>query len=247
MDENNQVQFLEKGGVYWLQSSVATSLHAEYSWAQGSLLSDQETTLVASFKAEKRRRDWLLGRYTAKHLVQQVVREKTGQLPPLTSFSVLGRPDGSPEVVWKEQPDNFACTISISHSADVAFCALIERADWPLGADVERVDRRIMSFINDYLTAAEHELIEQTVEGWRPLHSTAIWSAKEAALKALRVGLRQDTRTLSCLVAPVAAPPDDWTPFIIQWEAGVKERPLTGWWRIEDNFILAMAVQTKPI
>lgn len=238
------MQFLSENNLYWSlhTSSAVSAIHPSLS----NLLSETENDTYTNLRTDKRRQDWLLGRYTAKHLIQQVIREKTGQLLPLTSFSILGRPDGSPEVIWENPPDNFACTISISHSADMAFCALVERADWPLGADVERVDERIMEFIEAYLTAAENELLEQTAEGLRPLHTTAIWSAKEAVLKALRVGLRQDTRTLSCLIQPVTAPPDDWTPFAIQWEVGVEERPLTGWWRVFDDFALTFVTQGVP-
>lgn len=241
----NRLKFINENNIYWLLK-WGSSLGAGIVNSSGEFLSANEQEVYGSLKFDKRRRDWLLGRYTAKHLIQQVVREKIGRLLPLTSFSVLGRPDGSPEVIWENPPDNFACTISISHSADMAFCTLVERADWPLGADIERVEGRIMGFITPYLTAAERDLIAQTAEGLRPLHTTAIWSAKEAVLKALRVGLKQDTRTLSCLVSPVAAPPDDWTRFMIQWEAGVEERPLSGWWRVQDDFILAVAVQMEP-
>lgn len=242
---NNRIEYDKNSNVHWLVERL-TALLLPFGALADNLLSEDEQGIFYTLRTDKRRRDWLLGRYTAKHLVQQVVQQRTGQTIPLTSFSILGRPDGSPEVIWENQPDNFTCTISISHSADRAFCALVERADWPLGADVERVDGQIMGFIGRYLTAAERDLIAQTAEGLRPLYATAIWSAKEAVLKALRVGLKQDTRTLSCLISPVTAPPDEWTPFAIRWEGEGEERPLTGWWRVQDDFILAVAVQMEP-
>jgi len=209
-----------------------------------NLLSQAEQAIYTTLKADKRRSDWLLGRYTAKHLIQQVAEQRAGQTIPLTAFSILGRADGSPEVVWDTPAHGFDCTISISHSADKALCALVERNGWPLGADIEQISPHIMGFIGDYLTATERALIRQTAEALRPLHTTAIWSAKEAALKAMRIGLKQDTRSLSCLIGPIESPPDDWTPFTIQWEDLPLERPappLTGWWQVHDGFILALA------
>jgi 4'-phosphopantetheinyl transferase len=244
---DNKTGFMPAGKIQWLLQSKAGIARSTTIFQPANLLTQAEQAVYANLKADKRRHDWLLGRYTAKQLIQQVAAQRTGQTIPLNTFSILGRPDGSPEVVWDDPPDNFACTISISHSADMAFCALVERANWPLGADVERIDRRIMGFIGAYLTAAERELIEQTVERLRPLHTTAIWSAKEAVLKALRVGLKQDTRTLSCLIAAVTTAPNDWTSFVVQWEEEPEERPLTGWWRMEGDFILAMAVQTEIV
>jgi len=238
--EDNEARFLPAGEVYWLIQSRTTVLAS----SSANLLSQAEQAIFATLKTEKRRHDWLLGRHTAKHLIQQVAQQRTGQTTPLTTFSILGRADGSPEVIWNEPSVGFDCTISISHSADTALCALLERADWPLGADIERIDPRIMGFIGDYLTAAERDLISQLSEALRPLHTTAIWSAKEAVLKALRVGLKQDTRTLSCLISPVAIPPDDWLPFKIQWEASTVEwpTPLSGWWRVQDGFVLTLAL-----
>jgi 4'-phosphopantetheinyl transferase len=203
-----------------------------------------EQAIYANLKTEKRRHDWLLGRYTAKQLIQQVAHQQTGQTIPLGAFSILGRDDGSPAVVWDEPLLRFDCTISISHSAGRAFCALVERNDLPLGADVERIDARVLGFIGDYLTTAERELLAQTPEAGRPLHATAIWSAKEAVLKALRVGLKQDTRSLSCLIQPVVVPPDDWELFTTRWENWTLEQPsplLSGWWRVDDGFVLALA------
>jgi 4'-phosphopantetheinyl transferase len=107
------------------------------------------------------------------------------------------------------------------------------------------IQPRITDFAGDYFTAAEQVLVERCAEAWRPALVTAIWSAKEAVLKALRAGLRQDTRSVSCLIEPIDFSPDDWTPFVIQWDERSLEQPLpqlTGWWQVQNDFVLALAL-----
>jgi 4'-phosphopantetheinyl transferase len=173
-----------------------------------------------------------------------VVEKRTGVVVPFSDFSVLSRADGSPQLIWEQTLAGLDWTISVSHSAGRAFCALIERPAWPLGVDIERVDPHVMGFVGDYFTAAEQRLVAQYPESAWPLMMTAIWSAKEAALKALRVGLTQDVRSLSCLLAPGQLPLDQWLPFLIQWEDSFVAQPLNGWWRIADEFVQAVAVFT---
>jgi 4'-phosphopantetheinyl transferase len=83
----------------------------------------------------------------------------------------------------------------------------------------------------------------------RALHVTATWSAKEAVLKALRVGLRVDTRRVCCRVEPMEAPPNGWARFGVvlapdDWPGQVPA--LTGWWRAMDHYVLAVAASDGP-
>ncbi|RIK33954.1 MAG: hypothetical protein DCC57_24670, partial [Chloroflexi bacterium] len=88
---------------------------------------------------------------------------------------------------------------------------------------------------------------------------TATWSAKESVLKALRLGLRVDTRTVQCMVPPTQ--PRMWSTFSIDICGAVQPahaaaahagtvhaeparaellpagipHGFTGWWRVMDN------------
>ena len=64
-----------------------------------------------------------------------------------------------------------------------------------LGCDLELVEPRSDRFVADYLTAAEQQLVLGAGPE-RDLVANLIWSAKESALKVLRVGLRRDTRSV---------------------------------------------------
>ena len=56
--------------------------------APAGLLSAAELERMGQFTAEKRRREWLLGRYTAKQLVQRYLDQETGQRPPLDALVI---------------------------------------------------------------------------------------------------------------------------------------------------------------
>jgi hypothetical protein len=64
---------------------------------------------------------------------------------------------------------------------------------------MEWVEARPAGFAEAYFTEAELEWVAQAgvEQDWLV---TAIWSAKEAALKAMRLGLTVDSRAVSCLV-----------------------------------------------
>ena len=105
------------------------------------------------------------------------------------------------------------------------------------GCDLETVEPRSDAFVADYFTVDERNLIARSSKQERPLLLALLWSAKESALKALRVGLRFDTRCMS--VSPV----DDWHPtgkseawrsLSVRYSAG---RVFHGWWRLQDHLV----------
>ena len=64
-----------------------------------------------------------------------------------------------------------------------------------------------------------------------------LWSAKEAALKVLRLGLRADTRWVEIAVATDTRP-DGWARLTATWRDG---RELPGWWRRDGCYLLTVA------
>ncbi|MBE2224326.1 MAG: 4-phosphopantetheinyl transferase family protein, partial [Anaerolineae bacterium] len=77
---------------------------------------------------------------------------------------------------------------------------------------------------------------------------TAVWSAKEAVLKALHLGLTVDTRSVACLLDVGEERPLTWTPFPIHCDDTRLPQaapPLTGWWRTYENFVLTLVVKNE--
>uniref|UniRef100_UPI0035B03BCF 4'-phosphopantetheinyl transferase family protein n=1 Tax=Promineifilum sp. TaxID=2664178 RepID=UPI0035B03BCF len=96
--------------------------------------------------------------------------------------------------------------------------------------------------IEDYFTAAERELVAQAFS-LHHVYANAIWSGKEAALKAIRRGLAEDTRIVTCLPQRTDAPETDWQPLTIQWERPERALPpLAGWWRSTGVSVMTLAV-----
>ncbi|MCZ7667963.1 MAG: hypothetical protein M5U34_12595 [Chloroflexi bacterium] len=62
------------------------------------LLHPREQVKFATLKTEKRRQDWLLGRWTAKQLIAEVVALKMGERPLLNTIEVRNRAMGDPIV-----------------------------------------------------------------------------------------------------------------------------------------------------
>jgi len=227
--------------IHWLVQ--AAQAHPEL--ADGVVLADvlhaDEQAKLAALKTAKRRQDWVLGRWTAKRLIQAVARQQTGRELALPEIEVQNGRRGDPMVNFP----GLDVSLSISHGHGQAFCALVERPSWPIGADMEWIEPRSEVFVQDYLTATEQEQVNLAGEGMRDVLVTAVWSAKEAVLKALHLGLTVDTRSVECLIAPVDERPSAWTPFTIGCDDGRLPQPappLTGWWRVWDNFVLTLVV-----
>lgn len=221
----------------WL---CATGGEAEH----GRELSTGEAAVYALLRTPKRRRDWLLGRRTAKRLIQLALQDRGYDLRP-EEIVILSHPDGWPQVslpaLGRAAPP---LTLTISHAAGRAFCAVAFGADIPLGADLEVIQPRSPGFIADYFTADERDLVAAAGDT-RPTFVNAIWSGKEAALKAIRRGLAEDTRLVTCL--PLTDGDEgSWRPLRYRWEAvGRALPPLEGWWREQGGFVLTLAVSSS--
>ncbi|MBX7235635.1 MAG: 4'-phosphopantetheinyl transferase superfamily protein [Caldilineales bacterium] len=276
--------------LHLLQTLAASPTLAE-GIAPPGLLHPTEQAHLDAFRVVKRRRDWLLGRWTAKHLVQQYLMQiqggetqggetqggetqggetqggetqggetQGGETPPLRAILILAAPDGAPYAALADNAtrntqhaitnlqspiSTLPLSLSISHSADRAFCALTDEPETTVGADIERIEPREPGFVEQFFTPAEIAAVGAVPPDQRDTLITAIWSAKEAVLKALRVGLRADTRLLTCCFPSPLAPSDGWGVFRTQCDASLLsiDQPfeINGWWRCDDGFVMTLA------
>lgn len=169
---------------YWLEQTAANVPQGE-TW-----LSTAEVNHLRTLRFPKRRADWLLGRWTAKNAVALVLHLPT-ETQVLRDIEIRPAPSGAPEVFLQNQPA--PVTISLSHRAGVAACALAQSGSF-IGCDLEIVEPHGDTFAADYFTLEEQTFIAQSVAEDRLRLLALHWSAKESALKALREGLRLDTR-----------------------------------------------------
>lgn len=220
--------------ITWLvQSTEMMPNHAEW-------LNSAEQMRYNALKTDKRRRDWLLGRWTAK----QLIADTTGPLP-LHEIEIANRDTGEP--TFTVQGNAGMGQLTISHSHGHAFCALLCDDCAALGADMELIEPRRPVFVADYFTDAEKERVAAVAPESQPAVITAVWSAKEAALKAAHTGLSVDTRSVSCLIGPDGLHSAEWRSFTIDIDRRrLPDAPaLRGWWRTLDPFVLTIATTDR--
>lgn len=219
--------------IIWLMQSER-AFPAPTAW-----LSPQEQEHLATLRIAKRRHEWLLGRWTAKQLVRYLAAGK-GLRCDLRDLAILAGPDGAPTLTVQDPQLRDALAgwhLTISHSQGYALCALAPTAF--IGADIERVAPRHPAFVHDYFTPTECAAVATAPYGQRDVLATTIWSAKEAALKALHLGLTVDTRRIACRVMPEQP---DWATLILECDPTLKAPPLCGWWRVCEGYVLTLAV-----
>lgn len=299
--------------IHWTLQSSAQVPELVHGAVPDGVLSAAELERLGQFTADKRRREWLLGHYTAKQLVQRYLERETGQRPPLDAL-VIGRVSAESaapvavfdcEAVPMDLPAgsrwvssvplvsipgrkagqhvpvvsgmHLPISLSISHAGDTSFCALYAASNddqddqavlnglstsgqIQIGADIERIETRPGGFVQAYFSADEIVRFDSAPIEWREVLINATWSAKEAVLKALHLGLAVDTRRVSCLCRPPSSQAVSWSPIQVYCDPTLlpevlqrANRPVsdvdlcnctwnvTGWWRREGQFVLTLA------
>ena len=239
--------------VYWYEQSQS-DVPAHTDW-----LSASDAVHANGIRFAKRRDDWLLGRWTAKHALAACL-----QLPSspgtLVRLEIRPEPSGAPEAYLDGRPARVG--ISLSHSCGVAICAVADPGV-ALGCDLEVIESRSDIFVRHYFTSQEQQLIAQTAPPYQPELVALLWSAKESALKALRTGLRADTYSVEVTPKPVAqlgettqayvngtgASPgfrfgvNTWQPLQVRHSGGLV---FEGWWLVSGGHVRTVVASPPP-
>ena len=237
--------------VYWLKQTEA-DVPTDDDWLGAS-----EAACLGALRIPKRRADWRLGRWTAKRAVAICLNSHSNP-QSLAGIEVRPAASGAPEVFINSQPAGV--TISLSHRSGIAMCA-VAPSGTDLGCDLEMIEPRSDAFVADYFTDEEQAFIAQAsaVDRFRLL--ALLWSAKECALKALREGLRLDTRSVTVnLPEGVWTSVHDeaiadcslrhhltWRPLEVRCTSG---QVFLGWWGQAGNLVqtlVAAPAPTRPI
>jgi 4'-phosphopantetheinyl transferase len=240
--------------VYWLQQTEA-DVPASNDW-----LNQNEAARLDSLRFEKRRRDWRLGRWTAK-LATAAYQNRPGDSPTLRDVEIRPAASGAPEVFFADQPA--AVTISLSHRDGIAICA-VAPSNVALGCDLEIIEPRSEAFTADYFTAEEKEFVAQACVDDRSRLWALLWSGKESALKALREGLRLDTRSVVVTLddverssgeggmgqatnsshTPRPQGANHWLPFHVRCTS---DQIFHGWWQNSENVVRTLVAAPPPV
>ncbi len=207
-------------------------------------LTANEKDRVAAMRFEKRRADWLLGRWTAKHALAAYVNSCVGVGLRLQDIEISNDADGAPHARYEGAGK--CCALSISHRGGAALC-VVAPASRRIGCDLELIEERSAEFVGDYFTATERCFVRDARAEDKACLTALIWSAKESALKALSLGLRLDTRAVEVVRYGWGnVSQGNWQPLTLR---SVKAtQTFHGWWCTLDNRVLTMlaTVPAKP-
>jgi 4'-phosphopantetheinyl transferase len=243
--------------LYWLEQAEA-DVPAVNTW-----FSARELVFLNNLRFPRRHADWRLGRWTAKCALADYLH--LPRVPKvLAGIELRPSESGAPEVFFADQSS--AIPISLSHRVGLAACAVAAThgAHGALGCDLEMIEPRSDAFMADYFTTEEQALVARASALDRSRLLALLWSAKESALKALRAGLRLDTRsvivTLGGGLSAEAGGRDDsikdcdlrdesrsnhndWHPLQVCCKEG---QVFQGWWRQEGNLVRTVVAAPPP-
>jgi 4'-phosphopantetheinyl transferase len=220
--------------VYWLEQTEA-GVPAENDW-----LSASESVCLNGMRFAKRRADGRLGRWTAKCAVA-CFWNLPASPQALAEIEIRPAPSGAPEVLLAKAPAQVA--ISLSHRAGRAMCA-VARSGVQLGCDLEIIEPRTEAFVADYFTPEERAWIACAPEAERFRLLALLWSGKESSLKALRTGLRLDTRSVVVTPLEGSLEMNGWRPLQVRCSDG---HVLQGWWQCAHKVVRTLVADPPPM
>jgi phosphopantetheine--protein transferase-like protein len=225
--------------------------------APPGLLSPREEAILAELTLLPRRRKWLLGRWAAKRLLGELAAEDNGLVSGFLGkpdskqdwrcqFSILNDEAGAPYV--ERRAGRLPLSLSISHRGDWGLAAIALSSGASIGADLETVEPRDPALVRQFFSEGEADRVAKTNGRDAERTVARIWSAKEAVLKAMGIGLRHDTRDIVVGDegnAPAGAP-EAWGALEIRLApvlaARVSPRSLTLLWRDLDAQVVTVAL-----
>ena len=166
-------------------------------------LSEAERDRAARFATDALRNRWLHGHVA----MRAILAHELGVTPAAVAY-VTGL-HGKPVLAWDGAPPVEFSFSDVEHLALLA----VSRAG-PVGVDVETIRRDVAltPIAESHFTRAERDVIREAPEGERAARFYRIWTRKEAALKAIGVGLSQG---LARLEVPVGDGPHAAAPLVI--------------------------------
>jgi phosphopantetheinyl transferase len=202
-------------------------------------LSAAEQEHFQTIRLPRRAQEWRSARLVVKHLLSVVFGWPDALY---AQIEIYNRSSGAPAVRFSES--EWPAFISLSHRGGAVGAALSRTV--PLGFDLECVEPHSSAFCHEYFTPAENAFLAAVSDVEQAQLSSALWSGKEALLKAIGTGLKLDTRRIE--LRPCGSLSADWS----FWPATLYTPEYPSAWQIAvrrcDQTIISMAFPaTAPV
>jgi phosphopantetheinyl transferase len=142
-------------------------------------LHKKETGYYDNLKHEKRKKSYLIGRYSAKRAISVLTN-----VDDLQEILIQPGVFNQPIISYKRSID---AQVSITHSGDFGAAVAFPEA-LPMGIDIEKIDPGKKDVMESQITNREKSLIKG-MSGPDEKMLTLLWSAKESLSKVLKTGL----------------------------------------------------------
>ena len=188
-------------------------------------LSKEEKDLLGTLALAKRRREWLGGRFAAKHATAQLLEQVESQKHDMhwSRYDIIVDKNGRPylsadnkNAAHLTMPD-----ISISHSGSMAVAMAVQKGF--CGVDIQKVTQKVFKVSDRYCSHSEKQILEEffPVEPEKqaaPL--TKLWAAKEALRKVSAMNSLPgylELELIEITTAPLQKESGPWG-FTFNWE-----------------------------
>ncbi len=169
-------------------------------------LASSERAMVARVRSAKRRKDWLAGRLAAKRAIARYLEEVHRLSVPAAQIVIGYDEQGRPRSqLLSTNAFVEDLSLSLAHCDGWGLAAVADRPrTGHIGVDLQRIRPVRPALVERILTASERMQLSERFAGREIEGFFIYWTLKEAALKALGIGLRLPMRALDVALAAQA-------------------------------------------
>ncbi|MBD3192858.1 MAG: SDR family NAD(P)-dependent oxidoreductase [Candidatus Heimdallarchaeota archaeon] len=222
--------------VFRLAIDSLSKNHEDYQ----SLFSEEEWTNLFNKKMTvKRKREHLAGRLVAKCAIAWVESIEKATVCPLSEIVIQVNEEGKPfGIIGNERKE-----LSISHSHDWAVASVSSE---PHGIDLELSEKREPAFLKEAFTKTEEKELKKfakTSDISEDMAITILFSAKEALLKRIGIGLKGGLKETTLKTITKLKEKDEPTKYQLQLNYQSKDYQVKA--EILDNYVLTTTINEK--
>ncbi len=208
-------------------------------WLSDYILNPAEKKYLPSRTgAERRRREWILGRIAAKDAIRICLERQYGIKVCPADIAIIPSESGAPVVLVEGLPPAFGIPqVSIAHCDQQAVAIATVGSKRP-GIDLERIVEREEGFRQIAFTSAERQLLEcSNMDLSAALKDAVTWAVKESVAKCTGQGLQRVDHVIVEQLHLHSTPQGEFgkATVLVSSDQGIKNVSV----RVLDNFVLA--------